>query len=96
MQGLQHYPNHAGPGEAHEQASCASAADDVAVLGARSMTIVQVPEHRCFSSQRRHIWDIHMRRLRGFVPAGETAGDCSQTQAEWGMAQSRLQICNAG
>ena len=62
--------NHAGAAEAHQQASRASTADDVAVLRSGSMSSIQVPEDGCFPNDSRHIWDIHMCRLRRLVPAG--------------------------
>lgn len=71
---MQRYSNHAGPAEAHEQASCASTADDVAVLRPGSVPGIQVPEDCCFPDDGRHIWDIHMGRLGRLGPAGGRGG----------------------
>lgn len=67
---MQRYSNHAGPAEAHQQASRASTADDVAVLRSGSMSNIQVPEDCCFPNDGCYIWHIHMCRLRRLVPAG--------------------------
>lgn len=75
---MQRNTNHAGPAEAHEQASRASTADDVAVLRPGSMSRIQVPEDCCLSDDGRHIWDIHMGRLGRLMPAGGMGGGLLQ------------------
>lgn len=68
-QGVQDICHHGWPAEAHQQACHSSAVDNLAVLRPGSMTLVQVPKHRCFGSWRGHIWNKDMRWQWGFKPA---------------------------
>ncbi len=68
---MQDHPHHTRPAEAHQQACTPSAADDVAVLGPRGMTIVQVSEHCCFPTKGCHVWDKDMCWRRRIMPASK-------------------------